>query len=251
MQPQAKPRAPQILVVDDDQDITQLLCAYLTRFGFVTHSAADGAEMQQKLQAQRVDLVVLDLMLPGDDGLALARALRQRSRMPIIMLTARGSATDRVVGLEMGADDYMSKPFEPRELVARIHSVLRRSAAQAAPVAAPASVVAFDGWQLQRDERRLTSPRGQLVPLSNAEFQLLNAFLKAPRRVVSREQLAEQARGRSLDGLGRSIDLLVSRLRQKLAQHQPSLGADAELIKTVRGAGYLFTARDVAVAVPT
>ena len=240
------PTVPKILVVDDDDDITTLLCAYLSRFGFEARAVADGQQMQRHLDAHPVDLVVLDLMLPGVDGLALAQALRAGSRLPIIMLTARGSAADRVVGLEMGADDYMSKPFEPRELVARIHSVLRRSR-EARPPAAPApEVIAFDGWRLQRDERLLTSPKGLVVPLSNAEFQLLSAFLKAPRRVVSRDQLMTQARGRSMDEIGRSIDLLVSRLRQKLADEA---GAKA-LIKTVRGAGYMFDARSVQALAP-
>jgi len=235
--------APSILVVDDDEGITGLLCAYLARFGFQAHAAGDGAAMRRVLDAQRIDLVVLDLMLPGASGLALARALRAGSRIPIIMLSACANPADRVVGLEMGADDYMSKPFEPRELVARIKTVLRR--AEALPMEMPAQVFAdvvrFDGWELQRSERRLTSPKGLVVPLSNAEYQLLSAFLKAPRRVVSRDQLMAQARGRVMDSLDRSIDLLVSRLRQKLLDDP---GA-AHLIKTVRGAGYVFDAQSV------
>jgi two-component system OmpR family response regulator len=241
---------PHILVVDDDVGITTLLCSYLSRFGLQVHAVADGVQMRQHLDTHPVDLVVLDLMLPGVDGLTLARALRAGSRIPIIMLTAHSSAADRIVGLEIGADDYMGKPFEPRELVARIQSVLRRAASpgQAAQVAS--DVIAFDGWRLQRNERLLTSPKGLVVPLSNAEFQLLMAFLKAPRRVVTREQLAEQARGRTLDDLSRSIDLLVSRLRQKLT-HGPQGSGDTHaagppaLIKTVRGAGYMFNARSV------
>jgi two-component system, OmpR family, response regulator len=233
---------PNILVVDDDDGITSLLCAYLARYGFVAHAAADGSAMQRQLAAHAIDLVVLDLMLPGVDGLALAHALRAGSRIPIIMLTARCNPADRVVGLEMGADDYMSKPFEPRELVARIQSVLRRSGTAAAPVTAAggADVIRFDGWELLRSERRLTSPQGLVVPLSNAEYQLLSTFLKAPRRVVSRDQLMAQARGRTMEGVERSIDLLVSRLRHKLSD----AGAEV-LIKTVRGAGYMFDARSV------
>jgi two-component system OmpR family response regulator len=234
---------PSILVVDDDEGITGLLCDYLARFGFETHAAANGHQMQQQLDTRSIDLVVLDLMLPGVDGLSLAQALRAGSRIPIIMLTARSNPADRVVGLEMGADDYMSKPFEPRELVARIKTVLRRAEAPragAAP-AADADVIRFDGWALQRSERRLTSPKGLVVPLSNAEYQLLSTFLKAPRRVVSRDHLMEQARGRTMDTLDRSIDLLVSRLRQKLLD---DTGA-AAFIKTVRGAGYVFDAQSV------
>jgi two-component system OmpR family response regulator len=243
-----KPQAS-ILVVDDDLGITTLLCSYLSRFGFAVHAVADGVQMRQYMDANPVDLVVLDLMLPGVDGLALARALRAGSRIPIIMLTARGSPADRVVGLEIGADDYMSKPFEPRELVARIQSVLRRAVSSSPAAQTSSDVIAFDGWRLQRDERLLTSPKGLVVPLSNAEFQLLLAFLKAPQRVFSREHLAEQARGRTLDDLSRSIDLLVSRLRQKLASpadaFEEGQAMPAALIKTVRGAGYMFNARSV------
>jgi two-component system, OmpR family, response regulator len=237
------PPAPSILVVDDDEGITSLLCAYLARFGFETYVAADGVEMKRRLDAHRIDLVVLDLMLPGVDGLALAHELRAGSRIPIIMLTARCDPADRVVGLEMGADDYMSKPFEPRELVARIQTVLRRSGAPRgeATQEADTDVIRFAGWTLQRSERRLRSPKGLVVPLSNAEYQLLSAFLNAPRRVVSRDYLMAQARGRTMDGFERSIDLLVSRLRQKLIDDS---GA-AALIKTVRGAGYLFDAQSV------
>ena len=175
--------APHILVVDDDTGITTLLCAYLQRFGFQAHAAADGDEMRRQLDAHRIDLVVLDLMLPGVDGLALAHALRASSRIPIIMLTARCSPTDRVVGLEMGADDYVSKPFDPRELVARIQTVLRRAGVPRAETErSDHDVVRFDGWELLRSERRLTSPKGLVVPLSNAEYQLLATFLRSPRR---------------------------------------------------------------------
>ena len=241
---------PSILVVDDDVGMTTLLCSYLSRFGLQVHAVADGVQMRQHLDTHHVDLVVLDLMLPGVDGLTLARALRAGSRIPIIMLTARGSAADRIVGLEIGADDYMGKPFDPRELVARIQSVLRRAARPGTPAQVASDVIAFDGWRLQRHERLLTSPKGLVVPLSNAEFQLLMAFLKAPRRVVTREQLAEQARGRTLDDLSRSVDLLVSRLRQKLTHSPQGSGATDSacppaLIKTVRGAGYMFNARSV------
>ena len=232
-----------ILIVDDDEGITSLLSRYLERFGFETHTAADGTEMFQKLETTRVDLIVLDLMLPGTDGLALTHVLRATSRVPIIMLTGRCTAADRIVGLEMGVDDYLGKPFEPRELVARIQTVLRRTgpAPVAAADAADAELVRFDGWSLHRGERRLTSPSGIVVPLSNAEYKLLATFLKAPRRIVSRDQLMEQARGREIGSFDRSIDLLVSRLRQKL------LGDDgnAALIKTVRGLGYLFDAKSV------
>lgn len=227
-----------ILVVDDDEDITALLGRYLERFGFAVHCAHDGASMHGQLKARRIDLVVLDVMLPGVDGLTLARLLRQQSQIPIIMLTARAEPHDCVIGLELGADDYMSKPFEPRELVARIHSVLRRHA-NAQPDARQAANVHFDAWTLQRLERQVIDPQGMVVPLSHAEFRLLCTLLEAPRRVFSRERLMEQARGRALDSLDRSVDLLVSRLRHKLGEQGPAL------IKTVRGAGYMLDARQV------
>lgn len=235
--------SPQILVVDDDHGITSLLQEYLSGFEFGAHTAHDGPSMRQQLAAQPIDLVVLDMMLPGADGLVLTRELRQRSRIPIIMLTARSNHYDRVLGLEMGADDYMSKPFDPRELVARIKTVLRRTAASSdqASVSGGSDVLHFDGWALHRHERRLTSPSGLVVPLSTAEFRLLSTFLSMPRRLLSREQLMEQARGRSMDAFERSIDLLVSRLRQKLSESPDA----PSFIKTVRGAGYMFTAHSV------
>jgi len=233
----------QILIVDDDEDINQLLRDYLARFGFRVHTAGDGPGMRSVLDQQPIDLVVLDIMLPGTDGLTLAREVRQQSVMPIIMLTASATPLDRVIGLENGADDYLGKPFEPRELVARIHTVLRRSrTAHDAPADPTRSeVVCFDGWELHRTEHRLRAPDGLFVALSNAEFRLLCTFLQTPRHLFSRDQLVEQARGRSMDAFERSIDLLVSRLRQKLARQ-----ADAPSpIKTVRGAGYLFDVQTV------
>jgi len=233
---------PNILVVDDDQDITTLLSDYLERFGFAVHTAHDGIGMRQQISRQAMDMVVLDIMLPGSDGLTLARELRQQSRVPIIMLSARTGTHDRVVGLELGADDYMDKPFEPRELVARINTVMRRiPAGQAAATGAEEGVVRFDGWELRRDERRLTSPDGLVVPLSNAEYRLLTTFLSMPRRIFSRDQLMERARGRTMENFERSIDLLVSRLRQKLSDDPRS----PSMIRTVRGAGYVLDVRSV------
>lgn len=233
----------QILIVDDDEGITTLLCDYLASFGFETHAASDGVSMHRQLNSRHIDLIVLDLMLPGTDGLTLAREVRQRSRIPIIILTARSNPYDCVLGLEMGADDYMSKPFEPRELVARIQTVLRRMTArpEGSGTHANSDVIRFDGWELDRNERCLTSPAGLVVALSNAEFRLLSTFLRTPRRVFSRDQLMEQARGRAMDSFERSIDLLVSRLRQKLADDP----RDPSMIKTVRGAGYMFNVRSV------
>lgn len=230
-----------ILVVDDDEGITSLLCDYLASFGFVTHAAGDGAAMRRELEQHHIDLIVLDLQLPGVDGLSLAQELRHKSRIPIVMLTARGNPIDRVIGLEMGADDYMSKPFEPRELVARIHTVLRRVKGGADEAVVGSDFIRFDGWELHRSERRLTSPKGLVVPLSNAEFQLLSTFLKTPRRLFTRDQLMAQARGRSMESVERSIDLLVSRLRQKLDDNP----RDPTMIKTVRGEGYVFNVQTV------
>jgi two-component system OmpR family response regulator len=235
----AMPAPHHILIVDDDEDITQLLGDYLSRFGFETHVADDGEAMRQRLAQTSIDLVVLDLMLPGEDGLTLGRELR-RLRMPLIMLTARSNPYDRVLGLESGADDYVSKPFEPRELVARIEAVLRRASCDDA-VPAHAELIRFDGWVLHREHRCLTSPAGLTVSLSNAEFRLLSTFLQTPRRLFSRDQLIERARGRTMDSFERSIDLLVSRLRQKLSDDP----REPRLIQTVRGAGYLFNVQSV------
>jgi two-component system OmpR family response regulator len=234
---------PHILIVDDDTDITSLLSEYLARFNFVTHVAYDGDTMRAQLAQHPIDLVVLDVMLPGVDGLALSREIRQRSTLPVIMLTARSNPFDRVMGLENGADDYVSKPFEPRELVARIHTVLRRSTQERiGPISvARSDVVCFDGWELHREDRCLTSPTGLVIALSNAEFRLLTTFLQTPRRLFSRDQLMEQARGRAMDAFERSIDLLVSRLRQKLADDSD----EPSMIKTVRGAGYMFNVQSV------
>ncbi len=232
-----------ILIVDDDIEITALLSDYLKRFGFDTSIAADGVSMRQQLARHAVDLVILDVMLPGTDGLALSREVRQHSKIPVIMLTARSDTYDRVVGLENGADDYVSKPFEPRELVARIQTVLRRSARESSETIsfARSDIVCFDGWELHREERCLTSPTGLVVALSNAEFRLLTTFLSTPRRLFTRDQLMERARGRSMDAFERSIDLLVSRLRQKLADDPD----EPSMIKTVRGAGYMFNVQSV------
>lgn len=247
---------PRILLVDDDDEITEMLGAYLQRYGMLTHTAHDGPSMRAALAHTATDLIVLDWMLPDTTGLALAAEVRETTQTPVIMLTARATAIDRIMGLEAGADDYLTKPFEPRELVARIQCVLRRSAAKspdptAANVAA-ASVVAFDGWELHRNRRQLRSPNGTVVPLSTAEFRLLNTFLNKPHALLSRHQLLDEARGRAVEQSDRSIDLLVSRLRSKLT---PSTGTGTgtgtdtgagPTIKTIRGGGYIFTVGQVA-----
>ena len=228
-----------ILVVDDDRDIRDLLADYLRQFGFRVSTAPEGRSMRQALSAGDVDLIVLDLMLPGADGLSLCRELRSHSSIPVIMLTARGEPVDRILGLELGADDYVSKPFEPRELLARIRSVLRRARAPEGADRGPEPRrLRFAGWTFDLRRRDLTSPDGALVSLSGAEYRLLCAFVTHPDRVLTRDQLMDMTRGREADPFDRSIDLQVSRLRQKLGDdaRQP------EIIKTVRSEGYVLVA---------
>ena len=227
----------QILVVDDDSEIRSLLAEYLERNGLKTLVAADGASMWRTLDTARVDLIVLDLMLPGEDGLTLCRTLRARSSVPIIMLTARREPLDRIVGLEMGADDYLPKPFEPRELLARIRSVLRRAQALPGNLEPPAAkLIAFAGWRLDLEARHLLSEQGVVVSLSGAEFRLLKAFLDHPHRVLNRDQLLNLTQGRAADPFDRSVDLQVSRLREKLRDDAYS----QRIIKTVRNEGYVL-----------
>jgi len=231
-----------LLIVDDDPQIRAMLADYLSTFGMQADGVEGGAEMRQAMAATRYDLVILDLSLPGENGLALCRELRARTEVAVIMLTARAELADRVVGLEVGADDYVTKPFEMRELVARIHTVLRRirgHGADARQGAAPSGhEVRFGDWRLNTTLRQLVDRDEVVVPLSNAEFRLLLAFVEQPNRVLDRELLINQARGRGLDVFDRSIDLLVSRLRQKLRDDP----RDPTLIRTVRGVGYVFTA---------
>ena len=230
--------ADNILVVDDDAEIRALLSEYLTREGFRVTAVADGHGMDEALEDQRFDLVVLDLMLPGEDGVSLCRRLRADSILPVIMLTARGEETDRITGLEIGADDYLPKPFNPRELLARIHSVLRR--ARTLPENLPPDQVrrfSFAGWKLDTATRQLLSPAGVVVPLSGAEYRLLLTFLHHAGQVLSRDRLTEIIRGRgSHMPFDRSIDVQVSRLRQRLGDD----GRVPALIRTVRGEGYVF-----------
>ncbi len=229
---------PRCLIVDDDPEIRSLVVEYLERFGLPSLGVGDGAAMRRALEQEAFDAVVLDLMLPDEDGLALCQWLRGHSSIPVIMLTARGDPMSRVLGLELGADDYLAKPFEPRELVARINAVLRRVTGGNAAGAASSSTVRFKGWSLDRIARQLVSPERVVVPLSSAEFRLLDAFVGHPRRVLSRDQLLDLARGPGVDVVDRSIDLSVSRLRQKLNDSP----RDPSLIRTVRGEGYLFDA---------
>ncbi|HTN92944.1 MAG TPA: response regulator transcription factor [Gallionella sp.] len=229
---------PSILIVDDDLQIRQLLSEYLTGFGMAVVAVADGLAMAEAMKEASFDLVILDLMLPGDDGLALCRKLRAESDVPILMLTARGETMDRVVGLELGADDYIVKPFEPRELVARIQTILRRTRGTREN-RKEQNVVEFMGWRLNYVLRHLVSPEELVIPLSNAEFRLLAVFIEHPNRILTREFLLDSARGRDMDVFDRSIDILVSRVRQKLNDDSRT----PTLIKTVRGEGYLFDAK--------
>jgi two-component system OmpR family response regulator len=231
-----EPNAPHILVVDDDREIRDLLSRFLVKHGLRVSSARDGAEMMRILDGAAIDLVVLDLMLPGEDGLSLCRRLRANSPMPVIMLTAMGEDTDRIVGLEMGADDYMPKPFNPRELLARIKAVLRRAQSLAPPTPTAGEALRFDGWALELGSRRLLGPSGEEVVLSTGEYELLHAFVTHPRRVLSRDQLLDLARGRSAAPFDRSIDIQVMRLRRKI-EADPK---EPRMIKTVRGGGYVF-----------
>ncbi|QNB06787.1 response regulator [Herbaspirillum frisingense] len=226
-----------ILVVDDDRDIRTLLAEYLDSNGLRTLTATNGSEMRRVLEESRVDLIVLDLTLPGEDGLTLCRNLRATSSVPVIMLTARGEPLDRILGLEMGADDYLAKPFEPRELFARIRSVLRRTQALPPNMAQPdVAAMRFAGWTLDLTARHLVNRDGVVVALSGAEFRLLKVFLDHPNRVLNRDQLLELTQGRESDPFDRSVDIQISRLRQKL-------GDDARtptIIKTVRNEGYVL-----------
>lgn len=226
-----------ILVVDDDPEIRRLVAGYLTDQGFRAITAEDAAAARAVLAARTPDLVVLDVMMPGEDGLALIRWLRRDSELPVILLTALGEEADRVAGLELGADDYLAKPFGPRELLARIRTVLRRARA-AAPGSPAAERFRFEGWTLDLRRRELVDPGGALVDLTRGEFDLLAVFVQHPQAVLDRDALLDATRGREAAPFDRSVDVQVGRLRRKI-EGDP---AHPRLIRTVRGAGYLFTA---------
>jgi len=226
-----------ILVVDDDVEIRNLISQYLHKNGYVASAVADGRAMWAALQRDKVDLIVLDLMLPGDDGLTLCRQLRSQSDTPVIMLTALSEETDRIVGLEMGADDYLAKPFSPRELLARIKSVLRRTRSLPRNLRADdARMIAFGRWRLDLVARHLLSHEGVVTSLSGTEYQLLKILLSHPNHVLTRDQISVLTKGHEADPMDRTIDILVSRLRQRLGD-DPS---DPQIIKTVRGEGYVL-----------
>ncbi len=225
-----------ILVVDDDPEIRTLIAEYLERNGFRASTLPDGRELLRTLEARAVDLVVLDLMLPGVDGLTLCRELRTRSRIPVLILSARGEDVDRIVGLEMGADDYLGKPFHPRELLARIRAILSR--AGAGEPAPDAEEYRFDKFRLDMLRRVLRRDDGTEVSLTGSEFELLAIFLARPNRVLSRDTLVELTQGREAPAYDRSIDVRVSRLRQALGDNREN-----KLLKTVYGEGYVLTAK--------
>jgi two-component system, OmpR family, response regulator len=231
--------SPHILIVDDQRDIREPLGRYLLKHGLRVSAAADGTQARDLLRRSAVDLVVLDIRMPGEDGLSLCRHLRETSGVPVILLTAMADEADRIVGLEIGADDYVVKPFNPRELLARIKAVLRRAASlpRAKDGIAPRRL-AFDRWTFDVDRREVVGADGVAVPLSTAEFRLLSALVQRPRMVLSRDQLLDLTSGRDAQPFDRSIDNQVSRLRKKL-EADPKNPA---VIKTVWGGGYLFAA---------
>jgi two-component system OmpR family response regulator len=230
-------RRPHILIVDDDREIRDLLARFLVRHDFRVDTAADGKEMDRVMAGGRFDLIVLDLMMPGEDGLSICRRLRTDSTIPIVMLTALGEEADRIVGLEIGADDYLPKPFNPRELLARIRAVLRRleNAGVSQDGERPRKL-SFDHWEVDLAARELRDPDGTLVVLTSGEFDLLEALVERPQQVLSRDQLADLTSGRVLGPLDRSIDVALSRLRRKLGEDPKT----PKLIKTVRHGGYYF-----------
>lgn len=230
-----------LLIVDDDVEIRHLLEQLLTKYEYKTYTASEGEAMFRVLETETIDLILLDILLPGDDGFVLCRKIRAKYSIPIIMLTAIGEATDRIVGLEMGADDYLTKPFNTRELIARIKAVTRRTQGGSLDTADLASageeIVEFEGWRLQKASRSLLSPEQIEVVLSAGDYDLLCAFIDRPQKVLSRDQLLDFTKNRHAGPFDRSIDIQVSRLRYKI-EADPK---NPKLIKTVRGGGYFFS----------
>ncbi|MFW0755426.1 response regulator [Pseudomonas sp. H11T01] len=227
-----------ILIVDDDLEVLALLKKFFVQHGYSVEVATDGASLWSAMERQAPDLIILDLMLPGENGLTLCQRLRQQYPTPVIMLTAMSELSDRVVGLEMGADDYLGKPFDARELLARVRAVLRR-AGENRPLTGQVQrpLIKFADWQLDLTRRELRSPDQVMIPLSAGEFDLLLVFVEHPQRILTRELLLDLARGRSHEAFDRSIDVQVSRLRRKLDLDSKRV----EMIRTVRNVGYLFT----------
>ena len=229
--------ATRLLLVDDERSLREPLAEYLARQGFVVEQAASAAEARTRLRDDPPDLVLLDIMMPGEDGLSLCRHLAESQAIPTILLTARTEATDRIVGLEIGADDYVTKPFEPRELVARIRSVLRR-ASKGAQAPAEEEDFLFDGWRLDPLKRKLTDPEGAVVAISSVEFRLLLALVEHPRQVLDRDRLLDMVQGREAHLFDRAVDNQVSRLRRKIEADS----RNPTLIQTVWGGGYMLAA---------
>jgi len=225
---------PHVLIVDDDPDLRELTGNFLDQNGFSVHMAAQGRDMDKVLARGDIDLVVLDYMMPGEDGLSICKRLQEQGGPPVIMLSARGEDIDRIVGLELGADDYIAKPFHPRELLARIRAVLRRREGRSVTHKGSA-ITHFFGWQLDNIKRTLARPDGVQVALSNAEFELLRVFLERPGRALSRDQILDHLHGPNADSFDRAIDVQISRLRKKLADD-----ANEDIIRTIRGIGYMF-----------
>jgi two-component system OmpR family response regulator len=233
-----EPASSKVLLVDDEATLREPLAEYLTRQGFLVTAAASAAEARTRLREEEPDLVLLDIMMPGEDGLSLCRHLVESRNLPVILLTARGEATDRIVGLEIGADDYVVKPFEPRELAARIRSVLRRAARPAIAPVPENELLAFEGWRLDPLKRRLTDLEGATVAISSVEFRLLMAFLEHPRQVLDRDRLLDMVQGREAHLFDRAVDNQVSRLRRKIEVDS----RNPQLIQTVWGGGYMLAA---------
>ncbi|HEY2658609.1 MAG TPA: response regulator [Caulobacteraceae bacterium] len=229
--------APNILLVDDDAGLREQICAYLTQHGFVVHLAKDAAAIDPILRSEPIRLIILDVMMPGEDGLAACRRLSEAGGPPIIIMSAMGDEVDRIVGLELGADDYLPKPCSPRELVARIRSVLRRREDRPER-GQPDYAYEFAGYRLDVLRRQLLAPSGETILLTEGEFSLLTTFLERPGRILARDELIEQAKGADSDIFDRAIDVQVSRLRRKL-----SAGDEADIIRTMRGSGYMFNAK--------
>lgn len=229
--------APRILLVDDEPTLREPLAEYLSGQGFVVTEAESAAHARSRLGEDRFDLALVDIMMPGEDGLSLTRHLIEARDLPTILLTARGEATDRIVGLEIGADDYVAKPFEPRELVARIRSVLRRAGRHSITSDEDTKAYAFDGWTLDPTRQRLTDPDGVLVEITSADFRLLKALLDHPGQVLDRDRLLDIVQGREAHMFDRAVDNQVSRLRRKMARE-----GEEQLIQTVRGGGYRLAA---------
>jgi two-component system OmpR family response regulator len=226
-----------IAVVEDDPDISRMMVNCMTEHGFEVTPARTGRDLDRVMSVGKIDLVILDVGLPGEDGLSICRRLRGKSSIPIIMVTARGTETDRIVGLEIGADDYLPKPFNPRELVARVRAVMRRSTASEQPSKETPRVLMFEGWRLDTARRQLFDPNGEPRSLTSGEFNILAIFCNNPRKVLSRDDLLDQLHGRAAAVFDRSVDVQISRLRRKIETKMK----DPSFIKTIRYGGYFFT----------